>query len=192
MHRLINFTRQTTLFFVGLFLMVNSPVLSQGWEVLHQVNGEIQLERNLRLLSIQDSLMWVGSGDYIGNQESPALALKRLEKQWSIPVKNVLSLKQVHIQSENPAATGALLGFLAAIPIGTLISQDKGGTQPGISGLINDVLYDNFLVFLVTTPLGAMLNYRAELRRAETSYYDLTDLTLPEKTATITRIIAES
>ena len=183
---------KSLLFCLGSLILIDSNAFSQGWEVLHHVNGELRLERNLRLLSIQDSVLWVGSADYIGNLESPALALQRLEFQWSIPVERIESLKQVHLQSENPAATGAILGFLAAIPIGTAISKDKGGTDPGFSGLINDVLYDNFFIFLVTTPLGAMLNYKAELRRGSTILHKLTDMTFAEKTAVITKILEES
>lgn len=186
------FPKSLHLFFGSLLLLMGSQAFSQGWEVMHQMNNELRLERNLRLLSIQDSLLWVGSADYIGNIESPALALQRLGQQWSIPISTIVGLKQVHLRSENPTATGAFLGFLAAIPIGTFISKDKGGTEPGFSGLINDVLYDNFFVFLITTPLGAMLNYKAELRRADTSSFDLTDMTLPEKSAVITKILEES
>ena len=176
---------------LGIFFLIATS-WSQTWEITQQINGEYHLDRNIRLLSVEDSLLWVSSTDYIGNQESPLLVMERLSNRYTIPITNIVTIKKFYLPTERPEATGAFLGFMAAIPISTLISQNSGGTNVGVGGLINDIVYDNFLIFLITTPLGAWLGHQVSLHQNQSKTYDLTELTMGEKTTRLIKILEDS
>ena len=172
-------------------LFLHTFVFGQSWEITQRSNGEFHIDRNVRLLSIKDSVLWVSSADYIGNVESPLMAMHRLTNRWAIPIDKIVSIQEYHLKRQNLPATGAFLGFIAAMPISAAFSHGNTGTNLGLGGLINDVFYRNFLVFLVTTPIGAWLGHQAELKQSESVHYDFKKLTRPEKVEQIQKILEE-
>lgn len=175
---------------LGVFLLTG-PVLAQLWEVTSSRNGDSRLNRNIRLVAVEDTILWVQSTDFIGNRESPVLAVQRRSNRWAIPIDHIVGINKVYLKTERPEAVGALIGFMAAIPISTIISGSSGGTDPGLGGLINEILYNNFWVFLITTPLGAWLGHASNPEISESARYDLTDYSLTEKTRFIEKLIGE-
>ncbi|MCF7797463.1 MAG: hypothetical protein K9N11_08070 [Lentisphaeria bacterium] len=175
---------------LGILLLV-TPSRAQLWEITSTRAGASRLDRNIRLVAVEDSLLWVQSTDYIGNRESPALAVQRNTNQWTIPIEHIVGINKVYLRTERPEAVGALMGFFAAIPVSAIIAGKPGGTDPGLNGLITEVFYDNFWVFLITTPLGAWLGHASIPTSAESGMYDLTDYTLSEKRLIIEKLIEE-
>ncbi|MCF7801811.1 MAG: hypothetical protein K9N34_07305 [Candidatus Marinimicrobia bacterium] len=175
---------------LGIFFLT-VPVLAQLWEVTATSDGDSRLNRNIRLVAVEDTLLWVQSTDYIGNRESPILAVQRHSNRWAIPIEHIVGINRVYLRTERPEAVGALMGFFTAIPVSAIIAGNPGGTDPGISGLISEVFYNNFWVFLITTPIGAWLGHASSPEDSESGMYDLTDYSLGEKRLFIEKLIEE-
>lgn len=172
-------------------LFLATPSRAQLWEITSSRDGSSRLDRNIRLVAVEDSLLWVQSTDYIGNRESPVLAVQRNTNRWTIPLEHIVGINKVYLRTERPEAVGALMGFFIAIHVSAIIAGTPGGTDPGLSGLITEVFYDNFWVFLITTPLGAWLGHTSNADNAESGMYDLTDYSMVEKRLFIEKLIEE-